>query len=200
MFNTGREDYEKLWTDIKLFVEYACLRDHKFYDRVKSALLLPLTGGEFRTIDEYLENAKEKHENVIYYASDLSTQAQYISMFKSQGLEVVLLDKVIDTQYINIIENDRNVKFVRIDAEVADALKCDGEKYECKELEELFKKISGQDKLTVKFENLKDEKVPAVLNISEQSRRMDDMMKIYRVNGGTDAGFGSMPVEYDVDS
>ena len=195
MFNTGREDYEKLWTDIKLFVEYACLRDHKFYDRVKSALLLPLTGGEFRTIDEYLENAKEKHENVIYYASDLSTQAQYISMFKSQGLEVVLLDKVIDTQYINIIENDRNVKFVRIDAEVADALKGDGEKYECKELEELFKKISGQDKLTVKFENLKDEKVPAVLNISEQSRRMDDMMKIYRVNGGTDAGFGSMPVD-----
>lgn len=184
MFNTDRENYEKLWEDIKLFVEYACLRDRKFYDRVKSALLLPLTDGNFRTVDEYIENAKEKHEGVIYYAADKIAQAQYISMFKAQQIEVVLLDKVIDTQFINIIENDKNVKFVRIDAEIATALKGDGEKFESKELEELFRKISGQEKLTVKFENLKDEHVPAILNISEQSRRMEDMMRMYRMSGG----------------
>lgn len=184
MFNTDRENYEKLWEDIKLFVEYACLRDRKFYDRVKSALLLPLTDGNFRTVDEYIENAKEKHEGVIYYAADKIAQAQYISMFKAQQIEVVLLDKVIDTQFINIIENDKNVKFVRIDAEIATALKGDGEKFESKELEELFRKISGQEKLTVKFENLKDERVPAILNISEQSRRMEDMMRMYRMSGG----------------
>lgn len=184
MFNTDRENYEKLWEDIKLFVEYACLRDRKFYDRVKSALLLPLTDGGFRTVDEYIETAKEKHEGVIYYAADKVAQAQYISMFKAQQIDVVLLDKVIDTQYINIIENDKNVKFVRIDAEIATALKGDGEKFENKELEELFRKISGQEKLTVKFENLKDERVPAILNISEQSRRMEDMMRMYRMSGG----------------
>lgn len=184
MFNTDRENYEKLWEDIKLFVEYACLRDRKFYDRVKSALLLPLTDGGFRTVDEYIEAAKEKHEGVIYYAADKVAQAQYISMFKAQQIDVVLLDKVIDTQYINIIENDKNVKFVRIDAEIATALKGDGEKFENKELEELFRKISGQEKLTVKFENLKDERVPAILNISEQSRRMEDMMRMYRMSGG----------------
>ena len=184
MFNTDRENYEKLWEDIKLFVEYACLRDRKFYDRVKSALLLPLTDGNFRTVDEYIENAKEKHEGVIYYAADKIAQAQYISMFKAQQIEVVLLDKVIDTQFINIIENDKNVKFVRIDAEIETALKGDGEKFESKELEELFRKISGQEKLTVKFENLKDEHVPAILNISEQSRRMEDMMRMYRMSGG----------------
>ena len=184
MFNTDRENYEKLWEDIKLFVEYACLRDRKFYDRVKSALLLPLTDGNFRTVDEYIENAKEKHEGVIYYAADKIAQAQYISMFKAQQIEVVLLDKVIDTQFINIIESDKNVKFVRIDAEIATALKGDGEKFESKELEELFRKISGQEKLNVKFENLKDERVPAILNISEQSRRMEDMMRMYRMSGG----------------
>ncbi len=194
MFNTDRKAYEKLWSDLKVFVEYACLRDRKFYDRVKSALLLPLTSGGFRTVDEYLEAAKAKHENTVYYATDKAAQAQYISMFESEGIEVALLDKVLDTQYINVIESDRNVKFVRIDADVADALKGDGEKYENKALEELFKKVSGSDRLTVRCEALRDESVPALLNISEQTRRMDDMMRMYRMSGGEDGGM-SMPLD-----
>ena len=159
-------------------------------------LLLPLTSGGFRTVDEYLEAAKAKHENTVYYATDKAAQAQYISMFESEGIEVALLDKVLDTQYINVIESDRNVKFVRIDADVADALKGDGEKYENKALEELFKKVSGSDRLTVRCEALRDESVPALLNISEQTRRMDDMMRMYRMSGGEDGGM-SMPLERD---
>lgn len=195
MFTTDREGYEKLWEDLKLFVEYACLRDRKFYDRVKDSLLIPLTDGHFRTVAEYLETAKDKHENVIYYATDKVAQAQYISLFASQGIEVALYDKLLDTQFMNVLEGDKNVKFVRVDAEVADSLRGDGEEYKNEKLVELFKAVSGNDKLTVKFENLRDESVPALFNISEQSRRMEDMMKMYRMSGGEDGGAFAMPLD-----
>ena len=179
LMNTERESYSKLWGDLKLFVEYGCLRDRKFYDRVKGSVLFEKTNGEKVTLDEYLEKAKEKHENVVYYTADKTSQAQYLSMFENAEIDVVVLDKVIDTQFVTLIEQDRSVKFTRIDAEVASALKGDGEKMESKALDELFKKVSGNEKLTVVFENLKDESVPALLNVSEQSRRFDDMMKMY---------------------
>ena len=179
LMNTERESYSKLWGDLKLFVEYGCLRDRKFYDRVKGSVLFEKTDGEKVTLDEYLEKAKEKHENVVYYTADKTSQAQYLSMFENAEIDVVVLDKVIDTQFVTLIEQDRSVKFTRIDAEVASALKGDGEKMESKALDELFKKVSGNEKLTVVFENLKDESVPALLNVSEQSRRFDDMMKMY---------------------
>ena len=188
LFNTEREKYEGLWEDLKTFVEYACLRDRKFYDKVKPAILIPLTDGSFKTVDEYLEAAKEKHENVIYYAADKVAQAQYISLFASQGIEVALYDKLLDTQFMNVIESDRSIKFVRVDAELADSLKGDGEEYKSEKLEELFKKVSGVEKLTVRFDRLKDEKIPALLNVSEQSRRFEDMMKMYRLGGGKDDG------------
>ena len=179
LMNTERESYSKLWGDLKLFVEYGCLRDRKFYDRVKGSVLFEKTDGEKVTLDEYLEKAKEKHENVVYYTADKTSQAQYLSMFENAEIDVVVLDKVIDTQFVTLIEQDRSVKFTRIDAEDASALKGDGEKMESKALDELFKKVSGNEKLTVVFENLKDESVPALLNVSEQSRRFDDMMKMY---------------------
>lgn len=184
LMNTERESYSKLWNDLKLFVEYGCLRDRKFYDRVKGSVLFEKTDGEKVTLDEYLEKAKEKHENVIYYTADKTSQAQYLSMFENAEIEVIVLDKVIDTQFVTLIEQDRSVKFTRIDAEVASALKGDGEKMESKALDELFKKVSGNEKLSVVFENLKDESVPALLNVSEQSRRFDDMMKMYSMGEG----------------
>ena len=188
LMNTEREKYEKLWKDIKLFAEYACMRDRKFYDRVKSSILLEKTDGKMVTVDEYLENAKTKHENVIYYTSDATSQAQYLAMFDSAEIEVVVLDKIMDTQFMTVIEQDKNVKFTRIDSEIASALKGDGEKVESAELTELFKKVSGNEKLNVVFEALKDTGVPALLNVSEESRRFDDMMKMYAMgNGGMDA-------------
>jgi molecular chaperone HtpG len=177
--------------DIKLFVEYACLRDRKFYDKAKSALLLEKTDGKMVTPDEYLEKAKEKHDGTVYYTTDKTAQAQYLAMFDSAEIEVVVLDKIIDTQFIQLLEQDKSIKFTRIDSEIASALKGDGEQMESKELEDLFKKVSGNDKLTVKFESLKDAEVPAILNVSEQSRRFDDMMKMYSM-GGENAAMGSM--------
>ncbi len=188
MMNTERENYEKLWTDIKLFVEYACLRDRKFYDRVKNSVLLEKTDGSHATIDEYLEKAKGKHENTVYYTSDKVAQAQYLSMFDSEGIEVTVLDKVIDTQFISLLEEDKKINFCRIDAELAGALKGDGEKMESEALTELFKKVSGNEKLKVEFENLKDESIPAIMSVSEQSRRFDDMMKMYSMAEGKEAG------------
>ena len=185
LFNLERENYEKLWEDLKTFVEYGCLRDKKFYDRVKDAIIYATTDDKYVTLSEYLEKAKEKHENTVYYTADVTAQAQYISMFAAEGIEVVVLDKMIDTQFINVIEQENEgVKFVRIDADVAGALKAEGTAEANEKLAEIFKEVSGNSELKVTFELLKNEKVPAILNISEQSRRMEDMMRMYRMRSG----------------
>ncbi len=195
MYNNEREEYEKLWADLKTFVEYGSLRDRKFYDRVKKAIIYKTTDGKFVTVDEYLEAAKEKHENTVYYATDVTAQAQYISMFAAEGIEVVVLDKMIDTQFINAVESDREgVKFVRIDADVAGALKAEGTAEVNEKLTDIFKEVSGNAELKVSYELLKNGKVPAILNISEQSRRMEEMMKMYRMSG-TDVGDMKFPTD-----
>ena len=182
--NTAREDYEKVWNDIRTFVEYACMRDRKFYDRVKDSLLLELTNGSFVTTATYLETAKEKHENTVYYTSDKALQAQYISMFEAQDIQVAVFDKQLDTQFVSMIEGyDSNVKYFRIDADVAGALKGDGDVTENPELSKLFVKVSANEKLKVEFSPLKDANVPMLLTISEESRRMEEMIKLYAMSG-----------------
>lgn len=182
--NTAREEYEKVWNDIRTFVEYACMRDRKFYDRVKDSLLLELTDGRFTTAATYLEDAKETHENTVYYTSDKAAQAQYISMFEAQGMQVAVFDKQLDVQFLSILETyNTDVKYVRIDADVADALKSDEAAAEDKELTDLFRKAAGDEKLTVSFAALKDASVPVLLTISEESRRMEEMMKMYAMSG-----------------
>ncbi len=193
LFTTERENYEKLWQDIKIFVEYGSLREKKFYDRVKDSVIYQLTGGRFVTLDEYLEGAKEKHGNTVYYATDKMAQAQYISMLEGEGIDVMYLDKGLDNQFISMIEQERNVKFLRVDSGVADALRGDGEKFESKALADLFVKVSGNDKLKVTFENLKDGTLPAMLTVSEQDRRFGEMMKLYGMqNDGMPAPEGEL--------
>ncbi len=183
MFNTERERYEEIWKDIKTFVEYGCIRDRKFYDRVKSSMLLPLTDGKHVTVDEYLEAAKEKHEGKIYYANDKTAEAQYISAYTAEGISVALLDTVIDTQFMSVVEEDKKCKFMRVDADIADVLKGEGDAASDAGLEALFRRASKDEKLTVKFERLRDASVPAVITESEESRRMGDMMRIYGMGG-----------------
>ena len=182
------ERYEKVFDDIKTFVEYACIRDGKFYDRVKESLLLKLTDGTHVTIDEYLEKAKETHENKVYYTTDPSVQAQYIALYRAEGIDVAHFDSLVDTQFAACVESHREgVKFIRVDADLTSLSK--GENAEENEaLRTLFRKVSGNEKLNVKFEALKDAAIPAVLNVSEESRRMEDMMKMYRMSGGADFG------------
>lgn len=216
--NTDREKYEKVYSDIRIFIEFACIRDRKFLERVKDSLILRLTDGKYETINEYLEKASKKEEpkaeeteakaddtqteekkedpkGTVYYASDTALQTQYIKMLTDAGCEVAIFDLPLDAQYLSSLEEYREgVNFVRVDADLSDALKGDGESGEIPEkVKDLFKKISGNDKINVKNEALKNATVPAVLTVSEQSRRFEDMMKLYAAPGET---IPSFPMEY----
>ena len=193
--NTAREEFEKVWNDIRTFVEYACMRDRKFYDRVKDSLLLELTDGSYVTTADYMESAKEKHENTVYYTSDMAGQAQYVSMFAAQNIRVAVFEKQLDMQYLSMLESYHpEVKYVRIDADVAGALRSEEVAVEDSELASLFVKVSGDEKLKVEFAALKDHAVPLLLTVSEQSRRMEEMMKMYAMSG-MGMNFGAFPTE-----
>ena len=193
--NNDREKYEKIWSELKIFFEYAALRDKKFYDRVKKCYLLELTDGSFMTVEEYLKDCEEKHKGEIYYATDKAIQAQYVSMLENAGIKVALLAHQLDTQFISMCEmNDGETKYKRIDSDISDILKGDGVAVENEALSSLFKDAVGNENLEVKFEILKDETVPAMLTLSEESRRMEDMMKMY-AGMGMNVG-GGFPVEY----
>jgi len=182
MFNTDRESLQKYWDDISPFVKYGCMRDDAFYDRMKDIVLYKTTENEYKTLNEYLENAKEKHENVVYYASDLEVQAQYISMFKGEGIEVISLPFAIDTHFISFMEyKSSGVKFKRIDSSVVDTLPEDN-KEDAKVLEEIFKESIIDDKLTFEFAALKATTLPAIINLSEESRRMQEMSAMFAGN------------------
>ncbi len=182
MFNTDRDAYSEKWNDIKTFVEYGALRDQKFYDKVNGSILFEKCSGGFVTVDEYLETAKEKHENKIYYASDKVAQAGYIQMFEAEEIEILMLPHIIDTQYAQLVESKREgVKFSRVDSELADSMK--GEATDAVDgVESIFREIIPESTKIV-VEALKDEALPAVLNVSEDSRRMEDMMKMYSSMG-----------------
>lgn len=178
--NTDRENYEKIWEGIKIFVEYACVRDRKFYDRVKDSLLLKLTDDSHMTVKDYLEAAKETHENTIYYTSDKDLQARYISLFEAEGIRVAAFDKAVETQFLSALEqNMENVKFVRVDADIACALKSNEKAEENEDLVALFRKASQNEQLQVRTEALKSAKTPAILNFDENARRFEDMMRMY---------------------
>ncbi|MBE6577628.1 MAG: molecular chaperone HtpG [Ruminococcaceae bacterium] len=178
--NNDREEYAKIWGDISPFIKYACMRDKKFYDRVKKSLLLTLTDGSSKTLEEYVG---EEQEKTVYYATDKALQAQYISMYTMAGVEVAMFEHPIDTQFASVLEQYMgNVKFLRVDADVSDALRCEGEFVESEELKEIFADVAGE-KVTVKYDALKDTGVPVILNVSEESRRMEEMMKMYNMGG-----------------
>ena len=194
--NNDREKYEKIWSELKIFFEFAAMRDKKFYDRVKSSYLLELTDGSYMTVAEYLKECEEKHKGIVYYATDKAMQAQYISMFESEGTKVALLSHQLDTQFIGMCEmNDSEIKYKRIDSEVSEMLKAGDEIAEHNDaLAELFKSASADESLEVKFEVLKDGDIPALLTLSEESRRMEDMMKMY-ASMGMNMG-GDFPTQY----
>ena len=151
------------------------------------------------TIEEYLENAKEKHEGVIYYTNDISQQSQNISLFTDEGVEVALFDLVMDSQFLAALEHYREgVKFVRVDAGVTDIIKesfPENESSLPEEMIDLFRKTSGNEKLTVTKEALKNSEIPAILSVSEESRRFEDMMQLYALGGNTAESF---PLDYSL--
>lgn len=196
MIANEREKYEKVWEDIRTFVEYACLRDHKFFERTKNSLLLPLTDERFMTLSEYIDNAKKSDENhaeaKIYYTTDRSMQSPYISLLCNKGINVALMEHMIDTQFIAMLEHENeNVKCLRVDADVTEALCEEKDSDTNEELAELFKKVSGNVNIMIKFCALTDDRVPALLNVTEDSRRMSEIMKLYSSNNSNLDGIDS---------
>ena len=194
MYKNHKEDYENLWDDLSPFIKFGCLRDNKFDEKMKEYMIFKNLEDKYITLPEYLEAAKETHENQVFYISDAETQAKYIQMFKDEGIDAIYLTHNIDNPYITMMEaRDEKIKFARIDSEVSsnfkgEALSEEDEKKFTESLTETFKKALGVEEIKLKVESLKDENVSSMLTQSEADRRMAEMMKMY-----ADAGMGGMP-------
>ena len=174
-----KENYEKFWDDIQVFIKFGCLKDESFYEKIKDIILYKTINNEYLTLNEYLENCKEKHENKVFYVSDEEQQSQYIKLFKDYNLDAVILDSTIDNHFMSFIEyKNPGVVFNRIDADLSEVLK-DKKAYENKEekvnIENLFKEVVGDKVKAYSVESLKSEDTTAIILVSEQSRRMAEM-------------------------
>ncbi len=191
MFKTERETYESYWDDLSPFIKFGCLKDDKFDGKMKDYILYKNIDGKYLTLSEYLEAGKEKYENTVFYTDDEKVQSQYINMFKEQGIDAVVLTHNIDTPFITHTEQkNEGIKFTRIDSDITNTFKEDIPEEELKEttdkLSEIFKKALSNDKLTVKVEKLKNADISSMITLPEETRRMQDMMKMYSMGGAMD--------------
>ena len=178
LFKKERESFDKYWDDINVFIKYGCLRDEKFYDRVKDYIIYKDLDGKYITLDEYLEG-KEKKE--VYYVTDENMQSQYINILRSQNENAVILPMVMDTHFISFMEmKNTDVKFKRVDAALSDSLTDENASAEIsEELIDIFKKALEKEELKVEVQSLKTDEMPAVMLLSEESRRMKEMYRSY---------------------
>ena len=216
MCKTDKESYEKYWDDISPFIKFGCLKDEKFCDRMNDYILFKDINDKYMTLPELLkekeekeaeakdENAEDKADNTnadkdtretIYYVTDKNQQGQYIRMFKESDMNAVILDHNIDTSFITQLEQrNQHYKFMRIDADVTDALKEEVSEEDMKSaldtLTETFRTALGKENLDVKVEKLKDASISSMITLSEEGRRMQDMMKMYNMYGMDPSMFG----------
>ena len=185
-----REKYESFWDDIQVFIKYGCLKDEGFYDKIKEYILYKDLDGKYITLKDYLEYAKDKHENKVFYVVDKEQQSQYIKLFKEYDLNAVILDCTIDNNFITFLEyKESGIRFKRIDSDLSDVLKDKDEEKDEKADEEIvnfFKEKIGDRVQKYSVESLKKEDTPAVILISEESRRMMEMQSRF---AGLDYGF-----------
>ena len=194
MCKTDKENYEKYWDDISPFIKYRCLQDEKFCEKMSDYVLFKNLDNKYITFKECLEENKENHENTIFYTNDPVQQSQYVNMFKAQGIDAVILKDSIDQPFITQLESkNEGVKFKRIDDELNDSfteeLSEDEEKSLKEKLSETFKKALGRE-IDIKVQKLKDEKVSSMITVSEETRRMQDMMKMYGMSNMDPSMFG----------
>ena len=220
MCKTDRESYEKYWDDISPFIKFGCIKDAKFGEKMNDYILFKNLDGKYLTLKDCIEENKkeetkaaeeekaeekasegsqneEPEKTVIYYVTDEVQQSQYINMFREAGKDAVLLKHVIDSQFISHLEQqDQTIQFKRIDADLTEELREDGKADEAtvKTLTEVFRKNLGKDKLEVKVEKLKNEGTAAMITLPEESRRMQDMMKMYNMYGMDPNMFGGQEV------
>ena len=202
MCKTDRETYEKYWDDINPFIKFGCLKDEKFGEKMNDYIIFKNLDDKYLTLKDCLEANKEKgHENQIFYVTDANEQSQYINMFKDGGLDAVYLTQAIDNPFMTQLEYKKEgLRFLRIDADVnetfkendadADEATKEQEQKNAESLTETFKKALGNDNLEVKVEKLKNAGLASMITVSEESRRMQEMMKMYAASG-----FGGYPVQ-----
>jgi len=213
MYKVDKENYEKYWEDISPFIKYGCLKDDKFREKMSDYIIFKDLNDKYITLPEYVDAVKadedgdaktedvdkentqenkdgdkEEEPTTVYYVTDMQQQSQYVNMFKEQNINAVILSHNIDQAFISQLEQgDLKVSFKRIDAGLNDTMKDDADeetlKKETEELSEIFKKALGKDKLEVKVEKLKNDSVSSMLTLSEETRRMQDMMKMYSAGG-----------------
>ncbi len=174
LFKNSREDFEKYWSDISIFVKYGQMRDEKFYEKVKDITLFKTSDGKFMTVSELLEGDKK----TIRYTTDPTAQAAYVAMSRNEGFDVVVMDEEIDNNYMSFFEmKNRDIRFSRVDATLSgtDSDAEDKEKYKT-----LFRKVLNNDKLNVSAMNMGADAMPALIRESEDSRRMKEMQEQYR--------------------
>lgn len=199
MCKTDKESYEKYWDDINPFIKFGCLKDEKFCEKMNDYILFKTINDKYVTLPEYLEAGKEKYENKVFYVTDEKTQGQYIKMFKDEGMDAVILKHNIDNPFITHLEQkNENIKFFRIDTDLTENLKAETSEDDKKaletantELSEIFKKALNNDKLEVKVEMLKDSNISSMVTLSEENRRMAEMMKMYGMAGMDASMFGN---------
>ena len=195
LFKTDRPKYENCWDDTANFIKFGCIKDEEFFDKVKDIIIYKDLDGKFVSFkevageglsDEKAEGEKKTDTTpkTVYYVSDLLQQAQYVKMFKDAGLKAILSDTFIDPHFLSYVEykTPGKIRFVRIDAEVDTALKM-GSGTEDSALAEIIRNAIGNDKLTIKVENLKST-IPAFIITDEYMRRFTEMGQVYGMSDG----------------
>ena len=209
MCKTQREDYEKYWDDINPFIKFGCIKDDKFSGKMMDYILYKDIDGKYLTLKDLLpeepeaevveegkeDKEEEKKPTTIFYVTDEIQQSQYINMFRAEGKNAVILKHNIDSPFVTHVERlNEKVHFQRIDADLTDDFKETVSEEEMKEttdaLTELFRKALNNEKLQVKVEKLKNEEVSSMVTLSEESRRMQEMMKMYGMAGMDPSMFG----------
>ena len=187
MCKTDKENYEKYWDDISPFIKYGCMRDDKFCEKMNDYILFKNLDGKYLTLVEALKENEETHKNTIFYVTDEIAQSQYINMFREEKIDAVILSHSIDEGFITHLEGkNEGVHFLRIDSDLNDSFKdtsvdkeSDDFKKNAEELTEIFRTALNNKELDVKVESLKNENISSMITMSEESRRMQDMMKMY---------------------
>ena len=191
MCKVDRESYEKYWDDLSPFIKFGCLKDEKFEEKMKDSILFKDLDDKYTTLRDL---CGEEQEKTLYYVTDVNEQSQYIKMFKEAGKNAVILSDVIDSAFIGQMEyKNKGLKFLRIDADIQAALKQeDSDEETKKKYDEVAKKVKeeiGDEKLNVEIQTLQNNSIASMITLSEESRRMQDMMKQYAMPGMNSAMF-----------
>ena len=204
MCKTQRDDYESYWDDINPFIKFGCIKDEKFSGKMMDYILYKDLDGKYLTLKDMLPQepevevvgeTEEKKPTTIFYVTDELQQSQYINMFRNEGKNAVILQHNIDAAFVTHVERaNETVHFQRIDADLTDDFKETVSEEELKEttdaLTELFRKALDNENLQVKVEKLKNEEVSSMVTLSEESRRMQEMMRMYGMAGMDPSMFG----------